>query len=70
MLAVSKNRRLYEQLLQEVIQAPPAKNANFRMGNAMAKKQARDLLNRIDEYFVPEKPTSKDGEKDEEDAWW
>lgn len=63
-----QDRKLYKNLLQEVLDAPEAKNPNYLLSNALAKKQATALLDKIDEYFVPEKETDEDEdeEKDKE----
>lgn len=50
-----QDRKLYEKLLQEVIDAPDPVNKDYRLSNAIAKKQAEVLLSKIDEYFLPEK---------------
>lgn len=47
-----QDRALYQHLLEEVIDAPEPKNKSYRMGNAMAKKQAQLALDKIDEKFI------------------
>lgn len=69
-----QNRQLYRDLLEEVVAAPTPKNRNFMLGNAMAKQQARELLQKIDEYFVPEAiPPAVEQQpsepSDEDDIW-
>lgn len=56
-----QDRKLYQKLLEEVISAPLPQNRNFTLGNAMAKQQARELLLKIDDYFLPEMPSSSNG---------
>ncbi|MBP7022312.1 MAG: hypothetical protein KBC30_10935 [Planctomycetes bacterium] len=55
-----QDRKLYQQLLNDVIDAPEPTQKSFRMGNALAKKQAQDALLKMDEYFVPESSESKE----------
>ncbi len=68
-----QNRKMFQQLLTEVINATPSQNKEFTLSNSMAKKQAQELLDKIDEYFIPETPTSNEIEVEipntSEDIW-
>ncbi len=57
-----QDRKLYEKLLNEVLDAPDPVNKDYILSNSLAKKQAETLLGKIDEYFLPEPE-----EKEEED---
>ncbi len=66
-----QNRSLYQQLLNEVIETPRPQNKSFILSNAMAKKQAKELLEKIDEYFMPEeKPQTPESKPSEEEDIW
>ena len=47
-----KNRDLFEKTLQHVIEAPVDEVRELTLSNALAKEEARKLLEKEDEYFV------------------
>jgi len=47
-----KDRDLFEKTLQEVIEAPADQVEELTLSNTLAKKEARELLENEDEYFV------------------
>jgi hypothetical protein len=63
-----QDRALYQHLLEEVINAPESKNKSYRMGNAMAKKQAKIALDKIDEYFLASNPSENIEDTESEDT--
>jgi len=48
----TQNRALYEQLLEEVLEAPEDILPGERLATAIAKHQAEELLFTIDDYFL------------------
>jgi fructose-specific component phosphotransferase system IIB-like protein len=47
-----KDRALFEKTLQEVIAAPVDEVPELTLSNTLAKEKARELLERVDDYFM------------------
>ena len=47
-----KDRALFRNTLQEVLEAPVDEVPELTLSNTLARDKARELLERTDEYFV------------------
>ncbi len=47
----TKDRRMFENTLQEVVKAPPGEAPELALSNALAKERARKLLDKTEQYF-------------------